>query len=241
MKTYLVNLDRNPERLEFVREQLGRIDQSFERVSAVDGRLMSRMDILRNCSQLHAFAIHSRFLMRGEIGCALSHLEVYQRMVRANERMALVLEDDVKLADGFLAVMRRAEEFMDVNSPQVLLFSSYHDDVCDQRPRIERSPKRFWCTDAYLITLPAAQAIIRENSPVNTVADNWYRWERMCGLQLFRIYPTTVFQSDIKFKTEIGRKGERSIFLRAYLRVFGFLNPVVDRAMSRWRRRRMKS
>ena len=238
MKTYLVNLDRCPARLAFVREQLERFSLPFERVSAVDGKSLRRIEIFRKCSQLHAFAIHNRYLMRGEIGCALSHLEVYRRMAAENVDLALVLEDDVEFTEEFPAVLRNGESFVDPAAPQVMLFSSYCDDMPDaRRTGILRSPKHFWCTDAYLITLPAAKAILHENTPVVTVADSWCRWERTCGLQLYRIYPTTVRQKGGEFKTEIGKKGNRSIFMRVYLRVFGSLNPLLDRALSGWKNR----
>jgi GR25 family glycosyltransferase involved in LPS biosynthesis len=70
-------------------------------VEAVDGNALAeeeRNKVYRH--QLHT--PHYPFGMNsGEIGCFLSHRNVWQRMVDANLDAALVLEDDVELEPGF--------------------------------------------------------------------------------------------------------------------------------------------
>ncbi|WP_419952739.1 glycosyltransferase family 25 protein [Methylobacterium sp.] len=84
---YLINLDRDINRLERARERFASFDLSFERVSGVDG---SKVDALtRFFSQ-----IPSRSLSDGELGCALSHISVWQKIASGDVDNALVLEDD---------------------------------------------------------------------------------------------------------------------------------------------------
>lgn len=84
---YLINLDRDTDRLERARGRFGALDLSFERVPGVDG---SKVDSLtRFFSQTP-----SRSLSDGELGCALSHIGVWQKIASGEVENALVLEDD---------------------------------------------------------------------------------------------------------------------------------------------------
>lgn len=70
------------------------IDLSFERVSGVDG---SKVDPLtRFFSQTP-----SRSLSDGELGCALSHISVWQKVASGDLDNALVLEDDAEPIGAF--------------------------------------------------------------------------------------------------------------------------------------------
>ncbi len=98
---YLINLDRSRERLAVMASRLAAAGIAFERVPAVDGATLDDA----------ALAGHSpgnryyKPLRRGEVGCYLSHLEVMRRFVASGKPYALVLEDDVVLADGFAALV----------------------------------------------------------------------------------------------------------------------------------------
>lgn len=228
MKTFLVNLDRNPERLAFMDSQLRRLGIDYERVPAVDGRTLTSRDRRRVFAKWHSFFAENRRLTAGQIGCALSHVEVYRRMRNNGILSALVLEDDVSIARHFPSALVRASDFIDTDKPQVVVFSNWGNHNDDAPERIEKSPKNIWCTDAYLITLPAAKIIEHENFPVVTVADKWRRWERNNGVELYRIYPIAVRQCQETFSSGISNSSPSSLGLRIYLHFFGRINSVID-------------
>ncbi len=101
---YLINLDRSPDRLATMSEQLSAAGIAFERVAATDGTM------LRD----ETFAEHTRAnnyykpLRRGEVGCYLSHLETLQRFIDSGRPYALILEDDVVLSDGLSGLVTAA-------------------------------------------------------------------------------------------------------------------------------------
>jgi glycosyl transferase, family 25 len=113
LKTFLINLDRRPDRLTFVKQQLENLDIAFERVNAIDGSCLT--DEQKAFLNQQRFALEcKRKVVNGEIGCALSHQAVWQRMVAENIPYALILEDDVQLKPelaSLLADVRNYESF----------------------------------------------------------------------------------------------------------------------------------
>lgn len=100
MKIFVVNLKKHTERLDRILEQFERFNiTNFEIVEAVDGKELtqSQLDI---CYDPEAAVQLLRKLTSGEIGCALSHVEVCRRIIKENRR-CLVIEDDVIILDSF--------------------------------------------------------------------------------------------------------------------------------------------
>jgi glycosyl transferase family 25 len=84
MKAFLINLDRNPERLTHMHAVLQRAGIAYERIGAVDGRTLTRLELSRAGANLSP----------GEVGCVLSHRIAWQRIARGDEDYGVVLEDD---------------------------------------------------------------------------------------------------------------------------------------------------
>ena len=88
MTIYLINLDRHPERLAHMREQLDGV--AFERISAVDGS--TRPATIEG-------------LTRFELACLESHRTAWRRFLGSDESFGCFLEDDVHLQPGFTALL----------------------------------------------------------------------------------------------------------------------------------------
>ena len=100
--TVVINLDRDPARLAYMRDQLEREGIAFERYPAILGAAMP-------AALREYFAPEedgTGFLSNGELGCYASHLAVYEAI--ADGRIAspaLVLEDDVRLPENLSALI----------------------------------------------------------------------------------------------------------------------------------------
>ena len=223
MKTYLINLDRNPERLEFMRGQLDRLGISFERFPAVWGKGLSEAERKAGFSRTRSFIAAGKRLSDAEIGVAMSHVGCYRRMVDAGEPYALVLEDDVVLSDGFCGALSRVEAFISPGRPQLVLLSGYGVDGAESLPEEIRPVKSAWCADAYVLTLSAAKLILKANSPVITVADSFKRWRRRFGLEIFRALPSTARQDDSTFASENQVLPKSGWFVRNAMKVLDWL------------------
>lgn len=90
---FVISLQRCPERREYTQRKLNGLGIPFQFIEAVDGDLLSGRNFKAETARAY-FKSESRFLLKGEIGCALSHLGIYRRMLDENIETACVLEDD---------------------------------------------------------------------------------------------------------------------------------------------------
>jgi len=102
VKVLVINLDRSPERLAFMRSELDRLGLSFERLSATDAKQFSEQDVEKWSNT------YMRPLSRTEIACWHSHVRAWQRCVE-EDGWLLVLEDDARLSDRLPAFLAELE------------------------------------------------------------------------------------------------------------------------------------
>ena len=101
MLKLLINLDKSQDRLEKVNAQFNAIGINVNRVSAVDGRLLSNEEISKITYPITDVQSHIKFtrsLSKSEIGCFLSHKKCWQILVDSEEEWALIFEDDLRLS-----------------------------------------------------------------------------------------------------------------------------------------------
>ena len=102
MKIFVINLKEDVERRQSITKHLNDLNLDFEIFDAVKGKAVSRHDNplvydKDECKVRHNFLSGATMrgkLSDGELGCALSHLGVYQEIVKRNLDGAIVLEDD---------------------------------------------------------------------------------------------------------------------------------------------------
>lgn len=128
LKTFLINLDRRPDRLEYVTKQLDELGIGFERVVAIDGKGCS-------AEQLRFFD-RDRFVLEckkkpvmGEIGCALSHRLVWQQMVTRQIPYALILEDDIKIDPRLKLILSNPEYYQKFDFFNLALKEPFDIDI----------------------------------------------------------------------------------------------------------------
>ena len=100
MKGYVINLDRQPERLTHFYQQPG--SEIFQKVSAVDRKVL---DIIGNKEFFFDVATFTQMIPRGptmgEIACTLSHIKCWQLIALDEsideDEFCLIAEDDVTL------------------------------------------------------------------------------------------------------------------------------------------------
>ncbi len=97
---YVVNLDRSPERLQAIAEQLAQMGMSFKRVSGVDGKTSSlERELFSGRASLSN--VPKQSLTREEIGCHLSHLKTFDEILASGVASAIILEDDLIISPSF--------------------------------------------------------------------------------------------------------------------------------------------
>ncbi|NEX93555.1 glycosyltransferase family 25 protein [Caulobacter sp. 17J65-9] len=195
LRTVLVNLDSDTDRLDWMRGQLHRLKLPFDRFSALRGDHLP--EELRRYFVLDS---EPRPLTTGEVGCYASHLAIMEALVRDGEPAALVLEDDLELRPHLLDVLAAVERFP-ADWDIVRLSGHVKTAVWPALPiapgvelvKYSRVPLG---TGAYLISLKGAQRYLawagrsRRRHPVDQ--DLRRVWD--CGLATYGVTPTPVEQ-----------------------------------------------
>ena len=115
---FVISLARAEERRRAVIRELEAANVRYEIVDAVDGRNIRREDFAERLEQYHrpegsCFRLNlgrrpGRRLSLSEIGCYLSHYNLWRRMADDNIPAAVILEDDARLRPGFAAAVAEA-------------------------------------------------------------------------------------------------------------------------------------
>jgi glycosyl transferase, family 25 len=96
---YVINLDRQTERLRWMERGLAAVGVPFRRVPAVDAGRLSSAFIARMTEG------NGRKLTRYEIALVMSHRKAWRALLRSPAPHALVFEDDVHIGHDFAALL----------------------------------------------------------------------------------------------------------------------------------------
>jgi glycosyl transferase, family 25 len=196
LQTWVINLDRAPERLARVRAQLQQLQLPFTRLAAVDARALTPEQ--RAALDEPAYRRkHGMSPVPGELGCYLSHVAVMRAFLASDAAFALVLEDDVLLKPGLPAVLNGL-----MSNPgrwDVVKLSAVHRGT--PMPYLEVAPghqlavmlSRCTGSSAYLMNRRAAEAYLRQPGgllpmqlPYDHVFDQGWRF----GIKFRLVTPT---------------------------------------------------
>lgn len=103
MKGYVINLKCREDRLSRFQCTIQRFLPSIviETVDAIDGSLLDLQHPELLCKiKPHNFPLMTEKTFRGVLGCCLSHLECYRRLLATAEPYAMIFEDDCAFIDG---------------------------------------------------------------------------------------------------------------------------------------------
>lgn len=195
MQTYVVNLDSATTRWEAMEKQLSALGLPYTRIRAVDGRKLSPEEFRRLSNRFRFFLLNARRLQPCELGCALSHQRVYDRMAQDGIARALILEDDAVIDGERLAEAIKRFEGVDPELPQIYLLAARHADHIPKEG-LHRIKGPASCAMAYLITASAAKRIREVNTPVFTLSDAWPIWQAY-GIEASWLTPFAVSESGV--------------------------------------------
>ncbi len=106
--TFVINLDKDKERMVFMHNQLTKLDIEYRRQSAVLGK--EYQPTLSEYDEELAIKKGGHKMLLGEVGCALSHARVLESIVHEKIPYTLILEDDVVLPDNFKEIIEKEIE-----------------------------------------------------------------------------------------------------------------------------------
>ena len=105
----IISLSHASKRRKFIREQMAKLKIDYKFFDAVDGDKLSNAYISKFKIKEGEQHMGSP-LSKGELGCAFSHLQVYEKMLAENIEKLIVLEDDAQLNDDFAALINGLDD-----------------------------------------------------------------------------------------------------------------------------------
>lgn len=245
MEIFYINLDKDVKRRDSMERQLCILGLDYTRITGVDGRHICESELGEFYSGSRALRYQSRHLSRAEIGCALSHISVYQKVVNEGISCALILEDDVLLPEELSCSLNELEALVDVERPEVLLLSSARGDTSSASlTRFSGDYRSIpflkgYYNSSYIITNLAAQALLKELQPVGDVADCWGRLRRYKVVDIWALSPHLIDQAQETFGSSTtddfhhpNSLRERGMYKMRRLRCV-----LMDRIIAPWRRK----
>lgn len=203
MQTYLINLEKDHARRAHMSSVLRQLELPYDLVKGVYGRDLSPSEIALHCDQRKAKWRQARTLTSAEIGCSLSHVKVYNDIVKRNVPLSLILEDDVVLPNDIKNLLDELEQLVDVSKPDVYLLSKSdaHSKVAyrlNDRREIRPFRSGFYAS-SYVVTKSAAERLLAYLYPVSHVADAWNRLSRFGIVDLWVVVPEVISQDQDTF------------------------------------------
>lgn len=208
--TWVINLDRAPQRLQRIGARLDALGLPWTRQPAVEGRLVSPQQRAQTLDEAGFARLHGMPPVPGELGCYLSHLEVMRAFLASAHPLALVLEDDVQptaaLPEVLQALAQAAERWdmaklsaIHSGTPQPVLHLAHGHHLCVMLSRCTGS-------SAYVINRRAAQRYLEVLLPMQLPYDHAYDRGWRYGLKVRRVSPE-VCEHDAMVESTIATPG----------------------------------
>lgn len=185
---FIVSLKKDVEKREAISKVLNNFNLDFKFIDAVYGKELST-EYLQSLRDKSVGKIIDRGFSAtpGEIGCTLSHLKVYQEVIKKDIQWACVLEDDAILDDRFKVFVENFKEeglrpdnlyllggqrpiskkliVKSVRNIRIVGMQRFHKTI--------RSEQHIYRTCCYLISSDLAKSLIDLSEDEFILADDW--------------------------------------------------------------------
>lgn len=182
---HIINLDRNTSRLAGSLNYYNQSDLNFvplKRFSAIDGKKLELSEIekivtpsvYKGILELDSTNKRSREsqLTRGMIGCYLSHLEIYKKILEGKYNMGIVFEDDIVIDSNiYKNSIKDIDKIYPCDWDIILLGYITFFDYKDQGDYYD--VYNFWGLQGYVISKKGAKKIIKYGLPINQQIDHY--------------------------------------------------------------------
>jgi len=182
--SFCITLERRMDRWRRFQDQSGIDGLDIKRFIGVDGKTLD----VKNDSRLTTLTkrnivtksrrSHEELETIGGVGCALSHIALWQWLVNSDKEMALVFEDDAVITPDFIekanACIQRSMILKDHKKWDVWLLGGKWEDTSSipnekEAIRIEA----FVLFHAYIITRSCAKKLLKDVYPIHCHIDIW--------------------------------------------------------------------
>lgn len=200
---YVINLERDQERLASITANLASLGLAFKRIPAVIGKEVSHWESLVD---MKAYAWRNRLdrPRAGEAGCYLSHLKAMETFLLTEAPWCVILEDDVEVLPACTEVLRSLTERDDWD----LVKFFYNHSGMPVRKRVLAGGHqlvvhltRTTSSAAYVINRRAAATLVKSMRPISEQVDHALDRPWETGLRTRGIRPLPVVFAPVAHTT----------------------------------------
>lgn len=242
MLRMFINMDQSIDRLTAIQEQLVHLGIDAERVSGVNGRLLTDSECEELTYPSNHFETKVRFtrdLTKGEIGCFLSHRKCWMHLLNSEEEWGLIFEDDMLFSEkavNFILNENWIPDHLDViqlhvtNPNEYGLVDSEKIQLDDQTQLVRQLRPIPLTTGCYLISRKAAQLALLLSRKLPAPVDNflfspWF--EFASSMPVWNLYPAIAIARGVE--SEIGKLSTKRVNKAPFWIRHGLTRYLMDR------------
>ncbi|MEY3853210.1 MAG: hypothetical protein RI910_2190 [Verrucomicrobiota bacterium] len=221
---YVINLDRDVERMASLAGSLNGLGLGYVRVPAVLGKDVPEWEKLVDP---RAYGARNRNPMprAGEVGCYLSHLKAMEVFLATDASWCVILEDDVEVKPECVEVLAALGRRDDWDLVKLFCFHSgmpVRKRALTQSHHLVVHLTRTTSSAAYALNRRAAETLLRSMRPISEQVDHALERPWETGLRVRGVRPLPVVLAPVAATTTIGYadRGDRSLPLGRGLRLF---------------------
>ena len=221
---YVINLDRDVERMASLAGSLRGLNLTYVRVSAVLGKEVPDWEKLVD---VELYGARNRLPMPrpGEVGCYLSHLKAMEEFLRTDAPWCVILEDDVEVRPECVEVLAALGQKDDWDLVKLFCFHSglpVRKRALTPTHQLVVHLTRTTSSAAYAVNRRAAETLLRSMRPITEQVDHALERPWETGLRVRGVRPLPVVLAPVAATTTIGYDGRHATRLpwKRSLRLF---------------------
>ena len=212
---YVINLDRDVERMASVDGSLKSLGLGYVRIPAVLGKEVPGWEMLVD-ADLYGGRNRNVMPRPGEVGCYLSHLKAMEEFLRTDALWCVILEDDVEVLPECLPVLAALEEKDDWD---LVKLYCHHAGMPVRKRALTSSHHlvvhltRTTSSAAYAIKRHAAEILLKSMRPITEQVDHALDRPWETGLRVRGVRPLPIILAPVAETTTMayGPRGDRSL------------------------------
>jgi glycosyl transferase family 25 len=209
---YVINLEKDAERLASISANLGSLGLEFERVPAVLGANYAEDP---HTVDLRRYSRRNRRSKpgNGEVGCYLSHLRAYERLLSSEHPWCVILEDDAECLPELPVVLTELGRRDDWDMAKLFCC---HGGTPVPVGRLAGGQRlcvhitRTTSTAGYALNRRAAETLLGQLLPMYTQIDHAMDRPWETGLRIRGVRPLPVRLAPLSAVTTLGGKDKKS-------------------------------
>jgi glycosyl transferase family 25 len=185
IQVFVINLKKDADKKEHMKELCKQNSLDCQFIDAVYGEDLTRTEFDRLTDTEASFKEIGRELTKGEMGCALSHIEIYNRMINQNIKEAIILEDDITIKRNFQEVINMINVFpkdweimllgynSEIKEDEKILTSYWSRKIINNKFASVRLINLAYGTYGYIINNKGAQKLLQSLTKIIMPIDHY--------------------------------------------------------------------